>query len=67
MKINNNRKGIIGVSIGIISAWIAILTWAVYKGFPTDKIILFIMVFICTAIVPMINLWKHGNDKCNLK
>lgn len=66
MKMNNNRKAIMSVWLGIIVGWIVLLAWAFYNEFPTDTMILFLVMFLCTGIVPLINLWNHGSKKCNL-
>lgn len=63
MKITKN-KGTRSTAIGIILAWVCILAWAFYKEFETKMIILFIVMFITSGVIPVFNLLTSKEKSC---
>ncbi len=63
MKLNNQNKAKRSVAIGIISAWIVLICWALYKQMETKMIVLFIVMFISSGLVPVIQMMKHKGDR----
>ncbi|SFR34797.1 hypothetical protein SAMN04490243_0888 [Robiginitalea myxolifaciens] len=65
MKKKNSRKTLIGVSFGILLAWVLLISWALYKEMETDMIVLFVVMMLSTSFTTLASSYATGNKACS--
>lgn len=66
MKITKNKNNR-SVALGIVLAWVCIISWAFYKEMDTKMIVLFFAMFFSGGLMPVYTLLFSKQKTCDAK